>query len=256
LDELLLKYTDKHPDVIAARETLAELKTRRAAEIENLRKGDANAAATSGASANPVFQSIQLALNEVDVDIADARAQLVEHENKAHELRKLLDTAPQVEAEYAQLTRDYDVNKAQYTALLSNYEKARLGERAVNAGSVRFEIVQPPTVSFQPVSPARSRLLAGLLLAALGAGGALAYALAQLHPIVVSAGGLAQLTGLAVLGVVGPAFPSAARRSWRRQVWLVSTAVCVLFAACVAVIILSRSGLRLSVPALRAMVHL
>lgn len=34
LDELLLKYTDKHPDVIAARLKVAELKQRRAKELE------------------------------------------------------------------------------------------------------------------------------------------------------------------------------------------------------------------------------
>jgi len=256
LDELLLKYTDKHPDVVATRETLAELKARRAAEIENLRNGDANAAATSGASANPVFQSIQLALNQVDVDIADMHAQLAEHQTKAQELRKLLNTAPQVEAEYAQLSRDYDVNKAQYTALLSNYEKARLGERADNAGSVRFEVVQPPTVTFQPVSPPRSRLLAGLLLAALGMGGALAYGLAQLHPLVGSASAVAQLTGLVVLGVVGPAFPRATARIRRRQIWLVSFVMALLFASCAAAVIFSRAGMRLNIPALRHLVHL
>ena len=60
-----------------------------------------------------------------------------------------MNSAPQVEAEYQQLNRDYDVNKAQYTALLESYQKARLGERADNAGSVRFEVVLPPTA---PVS--------------------------------------------------------------------------------------------------------
>ena len=36
LDELLLKYTDKHPDVIATRATLEELKKRRESELESL----------------------------------------------------------------------------------------------------------------------------------------------------------------------------------------------------------------------------
>ncbi len=49
LDELLLKYTDQHPDVIATRATLEELKKRRAAELESLRRGDAAAVAASGA---------------------------------------------------------------------------------------------------------------------------------------------------------------------------------------------------------------
>ena len=45
LNQLLLKYTDKYPDVIAAKQQLAALQRRRAEEIAALRRGDANAAA-------------------------------------------------------------------------------------------------------------------------------------------------------------------------------------------------------------------
>jgi polysaccharide chain length determinant protein (PEP-CTERM system associated) len=255
LDELLLKFTDKYPDVVAAKQTLDELKQRRAAEIESLRRGDANAAAASGASTNPVFQSIQLALNQADVEIADLNTELLQHQEKVAELHRHLDTAPQVEAEYAQLNRDYDVNKAEYTALLANYEKARLGERADNAGSVRFEIVQPPTASFRPVWPRRVLALAGVLFGALGAGGALAYGLHQLRPVVASPSSLAQLTGLRVLGVVGLAYPTRARRASRFDVWFISLAGGGLLAALVAVVTLSELGYRFSLVALKNMVN-
>ncbi len=207
LDELLLKFTDRHPDVIAARAAIAALKVRRATEIDSLRNGDAAAAAATGASSNPVFQSIQLALNKTDVEIADLTTQLAQHESKARDLRQLVDTAPQVEADFAQLSRDYDVNKAQYAALLSSYDKSKLGQRADDAGSVRFQIVQAPTVSFKPVSPKRPALLAEVFVAALVAGAALAYALDQLNPVIGSAVAVAQLTGLRVLAEVGTAFP-------------------------------------------------
>ncbi len=134
-------------------QTLEEFKRRRAAEIESLRRGDAECGGASGAGSNPVYQSIQLALNQADVEIASLRGA----DRPAPPRRgaaPALDTAPQVEAEFAQLNRDYDVNKTQYTALLANYEKARLGEQADNAGSVRFEIVQPPTASFSAGVPA------------------------------------------------------------------------------------------------------
>ena len=150
LDELLLKYTDQHPDVIATRATLEELKRRRASELDSLRRGDAAAVAASGAGNNPVYQSMQLELNKVDVEIAALRRELGQHQSTVSDLRQRLNSAPQVEAEFQQLNRDYDVNKAQYTALLESYQKARLGERADNAGSVRFEVVLPPTAPVMP----------------------------------------------------------------------------------------------------------
>jgi polysaccharide chain length determinant protein (PEP-CTERM system associated) len=253
LDELLLRFTDKHPDVIATRRTLEELKKRRAAEIEGLRRGDASVAAASGAGSSPVFQSIELALNQVDVELSDLHAQLAQHESKAKDLRALLSTAPQVEAEYAELTRDYDVTKTQYTALVANYEKARLGQRADTAGSVRFELVQPPTVSFTPVWPRRNVYLGVVLLVALGAGAALAYLLNQLHPVVVSAARLAEVTGVPVLGVVGPAFPHLEYGAARAEFWRVALAVGVLIACFAIMLSLSAAGLRLD---LNAMTHL
>jgi polysaccharide chain length determinant protein (PEP-CTERM system associated) len=249
LDELLLRFTDQHPDVIATRQVLAELKARRAAEIESLRNGDANAAATSGASSNPVYQSIQVALNQANVEISDLRTELGRHEAKATELRHLLGTAPQIEAEYAQLTRDYDVNKAQYTALLSNLEKARVGGRADEAGSVSFEIVQPPLAPLRPVSPRRAELLAGVLLASLLAGGALGYRLDRMHPLIVSANSITKLAGgVAVVGVFGRAFPSRARSRTRRQVLGLSFALACLIAAFGAALWLNHTGVRINIP--------
>jgi polysaccharide chain length determinant protein (PEP-CTERM system associated) len=246
LDDLLLRFTDKHPDVIATRETLKELQRRRAEEIESLRRGDADAVAATGASSNPVFQSIQLALNQVDVEIASLRGQLSNHRAKAAELRQRLDTAPGVEAEYSQLTRDYDVNKTQYTALLSNYEKARLGEQADSAGSVRFEIVQPPTASFSPVFPHRVLLLAVVMIASVVFGAAVTWLMALLRPVVGTAQGLTKLTGLPVLGVVSAAFPGRIRADAQRSMMRFAAGMgCLLFAFLI-VLLLSRAGFRLA----------
>jgi|SRR5215469_15888400 len=255
LDELLLNDTEQHPDVIATRKVLEELKQRRAAEIESLRNGDANAAATSGASANPVYQSIQVALSQTKVEISDLRTELGRHEAKARELRQFLGTAPQIEAEYSQLTRDYDVNKAQYTALLSNLEKARVGGRADEAGSVRFEVVQPPLAPVLPVWPRRGVLLACVLLAALLAGGAVAYRLDRMHPVIISPGRLPELTGVPVVGVFGVAFPQRFRRRARREFWTVSAALACLVAAFFVAVWLSHSGVRFTVTALTRLVH-
>jgi hypothetical protein len=160
-----------------------------------------------------------------------------------------------VEAEYAQLTRDYDVNKAQYAALLSSYDKSKLGERADDAGSVRFQEVQPPTVSFRPVAPKREVLLAAILVAALAAGGALAYALDQLNPVLGSATAVAHLTGLTILAEVGPAFPTRARSTSRSQLRHVSFAIACLVVVFLVGLTLSHAGFRLNIPALQQAVR-
>jgi polysaccharide chain length determinant protein (PEP-CTERM system associated) len=244
LDELLLKYTEKHPDVIAARATLDELKKRRAIELDSLRRGDASAVAASGAGNNPVYQAIQLELNKQDVEIAALRRQLAQHQNTVAELRQRLNSAPQVEAEYQQLNRDYDVNKAQYTALVESYQKARLGERADNAGSVRFEVVLPPTSPIVPTSPKRLALLAAVWLAALGAGAAFAYAMNLFNPVVSSLRVVNELTPFPVLGVVGAAFPTQEDQEFHRDVRRFSAAAAGLVAAFVVALALNWAGAR------------
>ena len=202
LDELLLRFTDKHPDVLAMRETIEQLKLRRESEIAALKRGDSSAAATSGAAANPVYQSIQLALNQTDVEIAALRGQISGHNQKARDLRALVDTVPQVEAEYAKLNRDYEVTREGYRELVSRLQKARLSEKADETGVVKFEIVDPPSAAFQPVAPNRVALLAMVLAMGLGLGGGLAYLLHQLRPVFNSTRSLADITGLPVIGAI------------------------------------------------------
>ena len=254
LDELLLKYTDRHPDVIAARATLDELKKRRAVELESLRRGDAGAVASSGAGNNPVYQNIELELNKEDVEIAALRRQSAQHQNTVAELRQRANSAPQVEAEFQQLNRDYDVNKAQYTALLESYQKARLGERADNAGSVRFEVVLPPTAPSAPVWPKRTSVLAAIWLVAMAAGAGVAYCMTLLKPIVSSIRGVNELTTFPVLGMVGAAFPSRQRLELRTDMWRFTMATAGLLAAFAVALTLNWAGARLSIDAIRSLV--
>jgi polysaccharide chain length determinant protein (PEP-CTERM system associated) len=246
LDELRLKYTDEHPDVIATRATLEELKKRRAAELASLRNGDAVAVATSGAGSNPVYQSMALELNKADVEIAALRQELAQHSGEVADLKRRLNSAPQVEAEYQQLNRDYNVNKAQYTALLENYQKARLGERADSAGSVRFEIVLPPTAPAMPVWPRRTKLIALIGLLAIAAGAGTAYGLHWLKPSLRSVRAINELTSFPIIGVVSGAFPTRERAKRRLDLWWFSTATCALLALLVLALLLNWAGVHIS----------
>lgn len=217
LDELLLRFTDRHPDVIAAKETLDQLKKRHEAEVAALRRGDPSAMATAGAASNPVYQSIQLSLNQTEVEIAALRGEIGDHNRKIGELRGLVDTVPQVEAEYARLNRDYEVTRGGYRELVDRLQKARLSERADETGIVKFEVVDPPAAGFSPVAPNRLLLLAGVLIGGLGLGGGLAYLLHQLRPIFNNTRTLADITGLPVLGAISMTFVDRNRAESRMR---------------------------------------
>jgi polysaccharide chain length determinant protein (PEP-CTERM system associated) len=199
---MLLRFTDRHPDVLAAREVLVQLQERQKQEIAALRRGDPGAAAVAGALSNPLYQTIQGQLNAVDVELAALRVELSNHQRNAASLRAVVDTAPEVEAEFARLTRDYDVTRTQYNELLSRLERAKLSSDAEQTGIVAFNVVDPPTVGFQPSFPNRPLLLTVVLVVALGLGGGVAYLLHLLRPVFSSERSLAELTGLPVLGVV------------------------------------------------------
>jgi polysaccharide chain length determinant protein (PEP-CTERM system associated) len=244
LDDLLLRYTDKHPDVVAARETLTQLKDRQATELEALRRGEPGAILGSGLAANPVYQTIQLQLNQTDVEIAAIRGDLAEHGRAESELRRMVNTAPGVEAEFSRLNRDYDVTKAQYNSLVERLEKAKLSDDAQQTGVVRFEIIDPPTSPLTPVAPKRPFLMALVLLSALGAGVGVAWLISQLRPVFNTVESLADVTGLPVLGCVTVTWIGRLAGEFRRSVLAVVGATAGLVVLFLVVLLLHQSGAR------------
>jgi polysaccharide chain length determinant protein (PEP-CTERM system associated) len=219
LDELLLRFTDKHPDVIAARRALEDLKVRQKAEIEAVRRGDQAAIAATGLASSPVYQGIKLQLSQIDVEVAGARQQVAGQEAKIAEQRKMINTAPQVEAEYERLDRDYSVTHTEYQALVDRLSRAKLSDKADATGVVRFEVVDPPAVNPDPVFPNRLKLILEVLAAGLGAGIGAAYLLHQLRPVFSSTRQLMELTQLPVLGSVSMTWPERHRAGARRAIW-------------------------------------
>ncbi|MHB1571805.1 MAG: hypothetical protein ACYC0H_21735, partial [Solirubrobacteraceae bacterium] len=70
LDQMLLKYTDKYPDVIALERTLKELQARQQREMAAAKNGDVTAASSLGLAANPVYQQIEVQYNSQQVQVA------------------------------------------------------------------------------------------------------------------------------------------------------------------------------------------
>ena len=228
LDELLLRYTDKHPDVIEARRSLEDLKRRQAAENAAIRHGDKAAIASSGLAANPVYQGIRMQLSQADVEVATAHRQLAEQQAQIDELHKMINVAPEVEAEFARLNRDYDVTRTQYQALVDRLARAKISDQADATGVVRFEIVDPPTGGHDPIAPDRVRLILTVLMGGIVAGLGVAYFLHQLRPVFTSTRQLTELTQLPVLGSVSMTWLERHKAAGRRAIWAYSIALAAL----------------------------
>jgi len=202
LDELLLNYTEKHPKVIELRNSIAALQKRLADEIEAARHGDASAAAQTGLAASPVYLNLKLQYDQVGVEMVGLQADIANHRQRVALLRSMINTAPEVEAQFSRLNRDYNVVKAQYAALVEQLGRARLGEQAAQTGLIRFDVVDPPRAGFDPVFPRRKLLAIAALVAAIGAGCGVAFLLNLLRPAFGSVHRLHEVTGLPVLGAV------------------------------------------------------
>jgi len=231
LDELLRRYTDQHPDVVGTRRLLQSLEEERKQELAARAKAASASGQRPGVNANPVIQQLKIALAESEANVASLRARVGELEARYAQLRAAARMQPELEAELAQLNRDYDIQKKQYESLVTRRESAAIsGSMDATAGVADFRVIDPPIVAPKPVAPNRLLLLAGALVAALAAGVATSLLVSQVFPTVHDARRLRIVGGRPVLGTVTMlASPEVIRRR-RRNTWLFAGGVAGLVA--------------------------
>jgi polysaccharide chain length determinant protein (PEP-CTERM system associated) len=220
LDNLLQRFTEQHPDVLSARRLVADLEEQKRKEVQALRKAAMAAppsmAGGAGTGNSLAAQELNRMLAMSEVQVASLRARVGEYTARYNQARASLKTAPQLEAEAAQLNRDYAIHKKNYEDLVARRESAAMsGDLDVASGMADFRLIDPPRVSPQPVSPNRLLLLPLALLAALAAGLFAAFAGSQVRPVFFHPGELRGKFDLPILGMVS-AVVSDADASRRR----------------------------------------
>ncbi len=217
LDNLLQRYTEQHPDVLSTRRLIKELEAQKRTEVEELRKA-AVANPARAAASSPVAQELSRLLATAEVQVASLSARVNEYGNRYERAREMVKTAPQIEAEFAQLNRDYAINKKNYEDLVARRESASLtGNLDSVAGVADFRLIDPPRVSQQPVAPNRSLLLLAAMFGAIAVGIAVAVGLSQLRPVFHDARSLRSVVGLPLLGVVTLVIGDAVKRKERNN---------------------------------------
>lgn len=230
LEAALLRFTDKHPDVLALRETISRLQERRRQEVGSV--GPVSVEGRDGSSSiDGVVQNLQMQLNSTDVQIAALEAQAAETTRRINTLQQAVAAAPEVEAAFSSLTRDYDVTRQQYQQLLQRLEIARVSRNVDKDPESKFRVVEPPTIPSEPVGLGRRVLLFAISIVSVGAGFGVALALSLLAPVFVAKRQLQKSLNLPVVGAIREMLSDEeeAKRRFRNRRFLAATTVLALF---------------------------
>jgi len=210
LDELLVKYTDRHPDVIQTRKAVADLKDERAAILaEARREAEADGGAGNTNNQNPIYQQMRISMASLEADVAAKKRLLSENESKLATLEGSIDQVLALEAERRDLLSDYEIVKKNHEVLETRLEASKLGRKADSTSdNVRFRVVDPPRAPAEPSGPNRVLFSSGVLLAGLAVGFAVAFLMSQLRPTFDERQLLSDSLGVPVLGSVNMVWTS------------------------------------------------
>lgn len=225
LDQLRMQYTEEHPDIVSNKRLLQQLQARKKEEAKKrVRSND------PGANFSPMMQQMNVALSVEEARVASLRARVNEYASRLATARAQSTQAPEVEAQLAQLNRDYIVNKENYTKLVERREAARLsGDLTSATDMMSFRVIDPPTAPTVPTGPHRPRLMSMVFGGALVAGLGVALLMSQIRPTFVTQNALRDATGIPILGSISMNWTAEQKVRRRRRLYAFSAAVALLF---------------------------
>lgn len=241
LDNLTRRFTDQHPDVIQTKRNIEALEDQRKQEEAAIRKAQTavRGPAAERVDRNPVFQQLKVSLADTEAQVAALRAKVASYEAQYAQLRNSARLVPQIEAEYTQLNRDYEIQKKVYETLLARKQSATIGEGVQDFGGTQFRVIDPPRVLPEPVPPTRTQLLLVAFAAAIGAGLLAAFVASQILATFHDARTLREFTKRPILGMVTMLQSEALSRVRRRNSVLFAGGVGSLLVSFVAVFVMT-----------------
>jgi polysaccharide chain length determinant protein (PEP-CTERM system associated) len=224
LDGLLLKYTEEHPDVKAARHAIAQLQ----ADAPKSPDGGAGAgsATSKGQIANGAYDQIKVRLVDAEAVVAAVQRRLSEAENQSTRIGQIAKSAPGILVQAQDLDRDYSILKRNYMELVARRESTQIANAAdTKTEKIQFRVVDPPQVPLVPAAPNRPLLITMVLALGVGAGLVAPLGIMQLDRSFATLNQLRNL-GIPILGSVSRlSIGGAQRRAAIQLVGVTATAL-------------------------------
>ena len=214
LRQRLQVYTPAYPEVITQQHLVDELR----------RNPDRPAAAApreaSRPVANPVYETYRLRLTETDERIGSLTRQIADATAERDRLAAIAQGVPELEAQYINMNRDYDVVRRNYDELVSRGEGTRISDAAQKkASTIKLLNIDPQSAPQVPVAPNRTLLALAVLVAGLGAGAGVIAAMLALDQSFQTVAELRAL-GMTVIGSISLAVLPLSTGARIRQIGL------------------------------------
>ena len=174
---------------------------------------------------NPEYIQLASQIRSVNVELEALRSSAARARQQLTNYERSTEIAPEVEREYLELTREYDIAQARFGEIQNNLSQAALAQTLESEQrGERFTLIRNPGTPSRPVSPNRL----GILLLGVVLGGALAVGLAALRessdPTIRSARDLLRFTEIKPVGAI-PFLTNAQDRRRRRLTWAAASLV-------------------------------
>jgi len=208
LAEARQRYGAEHPDIRKLQRDIATLETR----IKSGERAD-----TELSDGTPIGMQLRTQINAIDSQLASITAQNAALRAKLTNLESSVTAAPQVEREYANMTRDLSISREKYEQLLNRQMDAEVSEAAIVGGRAdEFRLIQAPMLPAMPSKPQRLAILLIGLVAAVVLALTATVAAEALDPKVRGARDVRDLLSVSPLVAI-PTIRNS--RSRRRNAW-------------------------------------
>ena len=160
LDQMRVKYTDKHPSIIQLKENIEGIKTLRLKEQNDIIKRASQGALAfsndNNKNESTAVQDFAMIMNQLESERDALLARREKMVEKYEHLNNEMSNMPEIEARLAGLHRDYNTNKKIYETFLNRRESAIISTEAdEKTQQVKFKVIEPPREAISPVGPPR-----------------------------------------------------------------------------------------------------
>ena len=203
LQRLRLRYSDRHPDVIRLKTTVAKMEKEQEASLPDNDPEKPEPSATSTKAETLMRFQKEDSLSEislVDKEIHSLSEEIKRTSDQIEEYRQRIERGPKIEQMFVDLKRDYDMASNNYQSLLAKKMQADLAQNLERTQKgEQFEILDPANLPRKPDKPDILKILAmGFALAA-ACGLGLAFVREYMDPTFWSKQELESFLGLPVL---------------------------------------------------------